>query len=182
MCVCVCLVCVCVFSVCVCLVCVCVFSVCVCLVCVCVFSVCVCVCVCVSLQDTLIAQTLARYSRLTPKNTLHIKIYTQHNFPILQHYRAVLPYQPTREKMTFEFLLQFSVFYFLFSATPTGFLTFCLPDDEATVKSVTKYSPTDLEKQTAVVCNVRELDLAMCVSPSSNGSKMRSLWTNQMKS
>ena len=30
--------------------------------------------------------------------------------------------------------------------------------------------------------NVRELDLAMCVSPSSNGSKMRSLWTNQMKS
>ena len=30
--------------------------------------------------------------------------------------------------------------------------------------------------------SVRELDLAMCVSPSSNGSKMRSLWTNQMKS
>ena len=30
--------------------------------------------------------------------------------------------------------------------------------------------------------NVRKLDLAMCVSPSSNGSKMRSLWTNQMKS
>ena len=30
--------------------------------------------------------------------------------------------------------------------------------------------------------NVRELDLAMCVSPSPNGSKMRSLWTNQMKS
>ena len=29
---------------------------------------------------------------------------------------------------------------------------------------------------------VRELDLAMCVSPSSNGSKMRILWTNQMKS
>ena len=29
---------------------------------------------------------------------------------------------------------------------------------------------------------VRELDLAMCLSPSSNGSKMRSLWTNQMKS
>ena len=32
------------------------------------------------------------------------------------------------------------------------------------------------------MCDVRELDLAMCVSPSSNGSKMRSLWTNQMKS
>ena len=30
--------------------------------------------------------------------------------------------------------------------------------------------------------SVRKLDLAMCVSPSSNGSKMRSLWTNQMKS
>ena len=30
--------------------------------------------------------------------------------------------------------------------------------------------------------DVRKLDLAMCVSPSSNGSKMRSLWTNQMKS
>ena len=34
----------------------------------------------------------------------------------------------------------------------------------------------------AVDSGVRELDLAMCVSPSSNGSKMRSLWTNQMKS
>ena len=54
--------------------------------------------------------------------------------------------------MTFEFLLRFSVFYFLFSATPTGFLTFFLPADEATAKSVTKYSPTDSEKQTAVVC------------------------------
>ena len=56
------------------------------------------------------------------------------------------------KKMTFEFLLRLSVFYFLFSAIPTGFLTFCLPADEATAKSVTKYSPTDSEKQTAVVC------------------------------
>ena len=54
--------------------------------------------------------------------------------------------------MTFEFLLRLSVFYFLFSAIPTGFLTFCLPADEATAKSVTKYSPTDSEKQTAIVC------------------------------
>ena len=54
--------------------------------------------------------------------------------------------------MTFEFPLRFSVFYFLFSATPTGFLTFCLPADEATAKSVTKYSPKDSEKQTALVC------------------------------
>ena len=54
--------------------------------------------------------------------------------------------------MTFKFLLRFSEFYFLFSATPTGFLIFCLPADEATVKSVTKYSPTYSEKQTAIVC------------------------------
>ena len=54
--------------------------------------------------------------------------------------------------MTFEFLLRFSVFDFLFSAIPTGLLTFCLPADEATVESVTKYSPTDSEKQTAVDC------------------------------
>ena len=54
--------------------------------------------------------------------------------------------------MTFEFLLRFSIFYFLFSATPTGFLTFCLPADKAAAKSVTKYSPTDSEKQTAVDC------------------------------
>ena len=59
--------------------------------------------------------------------------------------------------MTFEFRLLFSVFYFLFSATPTGFLIFCLPADEATVKSVTKYSPTDSEKQTAIVCKDNEL-------------------------
>ena len=32
------------------------------------------------------------------------------------------------------------------------------------------------------ITHVRELDLAMCVSSSWNGSKMRSLWTNQMKS
>ena len=54
--------------------------------------------------------------------------------------------------MTFEFLLRFSVFYFHFSATHTGFLTFCLPADGAIAKSVTKYSPTDSEKQTAVDC------------------------------
>ena len=56
------------------------------------------------------------------------------------------------KKVTFEFLLRPSVFYFLFSAIPTGFLTFCLPADEATAKSVTKYSPTDSEKQTAIDC------------------------------
>ena len=69
--------------------------------------------------------------------------------------------------MIFELLLRFSVFYFLFSATPTGFLTFCLPPDEATAKSVTKYSPTDSEKQTAVVCKDNGLfffDKAFAVS------------------
>ena len=62
------------------------------------------------------------------------------------------PTNPHAKKVIFELLLRFSVFYFLFSATPTGFLTFCLPADEATAKSVTKYSPTDSEKQTAVDC------------------------------
>ena len=69
--------------------------------------------------------------------------------------------------MTFEILLRYSVFYFLFSATPTGFLTFCLPADKATAKSVTKYSPTDSEKQTAVVCKDNGLfffDKAFAVS------------------
>ena len=113
--------------------------------------VCVCVCVCVFTRYLNRANACSLF---TPhaKNTLHIKIYTQHNFPILQHYRAVLPYQPAREKMTFEFLLRFSEFYFLFSAIPTGNLIFCLAADKATAKSVTKYSPTDSEKQTAVVC------------------------------
>ena len=42
--------------------------------------------------------------------------------------------------------------------------------------------PTDEELLKYPSVHVREQDLAMCVSPSSNGSKMRSLWTNQMKS
>ena len=69
--------------------------------------------------------------------------------------------------MTYEFQLRLSVFYFLFSATPTGFLIFCLPADKATTKSVTKYSPTDSEKQTAVVCKDNRLfffDKAFAVS------------------
>ena len=134
----------------------CVFSVCVCLVCVCVFSVCVCVCVfsvCVSLQDTLIAQTLARYSRLMPKkHASHKNLHpTQFPYPTALPRCFALPTR-ARQKMTFEFLLRFSEFYFLFSATPTGFLIFCLPADAATAKSVAKYSPTDSDKQTAVVC------------------------------
>ena len=44
------------------------------------------------------------------------------------------------------------------------------------------WSNTSTNKISLLHCFVRELDLAMCVSPSSNGSKMRSLWTNQMKS
>ena len=87
------------------------------------------------------------------KITVNIKIYTQHNFPILQYYRSAFPYQPTHEKITFNFLFQFSEFFFLFSDDPRGLLIFCLPADEATAKSVTKNFPTDSEKQTAVVCN-----------------------------
>ena len=49
-----------------------------------------------------------------------------------------------------------------------------------------QHDSVPLEKEQAELFHtmtiVRELDLAMCVSPSSNGSKMRSLWTNQMKS
>ena len=40
----------------------------------------------------------------------------------------------------------------------------------------------EIDRKKADGSYVRELDLAMCVSPSSNGSKMRILWTNQMKS
>ena len=51
-----------------------------------------------------------------------------------------------------------------------------IPRRHAPVATDTVFSDTP------AVDSVRELDLAMCVSPSSNGSKMRSLWTNQMKS
>ena len=77
--------------------------------------------------------------------------------------------------MTFEFLLRLSVFNFLFSAIPTGFLTFCLPADEATAKSVTKYSPTDSEKQTAVDCKDNGLfsltKLSLCQKKTINVSQ-----------
>ena len=87
-------VCVCVFLVCV--------SVCVCVCLVCVFSVCVCVfCVCI-FKRYLNQDNASKISTPHVKNTLHSKIYTQHNFPTLQHYRAVLPYQPTREKNYFQ--------------------------------------------------------------------------------
>ena len=97
--------------------------------------------------------SLASHSRLPPKTTLHIKNLRPTQFPnptVIPRCFAL----PThaRKKVTFEFLLRLSVFYFLFSAIPTGFLTFCLPADKATAKSVTKYSPTDSEKQTAVDC------------------------------
>ena len=89
----------------------------------------------------LITQTLALY-----KTTLHMKIYSQHNFPILQLYRAVLPNQPEHEKITFDFLLRNSEFYFLSSAIPHGFLfSVCL-------LTKPQNSPADSEKQTAVVC------------------------------
>ena len=63
-----------------------------------------------------------------------------------------MPYQPAREKRDFRISTSTFCILLSFSAIPTGFLTFCLPADEATAKSVTKYSPTDSEKQTAVDC------------------------------
>ena len=69
--------------------------------------------------------------------------------------------------------------------------TFLLPKNEqgerlrATIKRKVIETSKLLDDQhdnTIDKINVRELDLAMCVSPFSNGSKMRSLWTNQMKS
>ena len=108
-------------------------------------------CVCVSLKDTLITPSLAIHA--SGQKTHFTSKFTPNT--ISQPYSNTALFCPTNlraKKVTFEFLLRFSVFYFLFSATPTGFLTFCLPADEATVKSVTKYSPTDLEKQTAVDC------------------------------
>ena len=58
------------------------------------------------------------------------------------------------------------------------------PDDEFVTYIKDLKSQCDDGRATFMVEDliVRELDLAMCVSPSSNGSKMRSLWTNQMKS
>ena len=121
----------------------CVFSVCV----VSVLSVpsvcvceCVCVCVCIFHRYSNRANTSSLFTPYA-KNTLHIKIYTQHKYPTLQHYRAVSSYQPAHKKITFGFLLLFSEFYFLFSAIPTGFLIFCLPHDEPTGKSVTNTLP-----------------------------------------
>ena len=59
----------------------------------------------------------------------------------------------------------------------------CVRDDATNTSTLSKtrnvYTASGTQDFTIIV---RELDLAMCVSPSLNGSKMRSLWTNQMKS
>ena len=80
----------------------------------------------------------------------HTKIYAQHNFLILQHYCAVLPYQPACDENYFQ--LSTSKFRILFSffCCPLWVSIFCLPADEATMKSVKNNSPTDSEKQTPV--------------------------------
>ena len=59
--------------------------------------------------------------------------------------------------------------------TPITTKSFLFGDNRSVVTSATLPHST-------LTKSVRKLDLAMCVSPSSNGSKMRSLWTNQMKS
>ena len=56
------------------------------------------------------------------------------------------------------------------------------PPDEKEDLEITDKDNAAVKKSKKEKQFVRELDLAMCVSPSSNGSKMRSLWTNQMKS
>ena len=123
-------------------------------VCVCVFSVCVCVCVCVCIFKRYFnrANTISLFTPHSKKHASHKNLLPT-QFPKSYSNTALFrPTNPCAKKVTFEVLLRLSVFYFLFSSTPTGFLIFCLPADEATAKSVTKYSPTDLEKQTAVVC------------------------------
>ena len=114
--------------------------------------VCLCLCVCVSFTDLLITPSLAIHSRLPPKTHFTSKFMPNTISQPYSNTALFCPTNPRVRKVTFEFQLRFSVFYFLFSATPTGFLTFCLPADKATAKSVTKYSPTDSEKQTAVDC------------------------------
>ena len=118
--------------------------------CVC-FSVCVCVHVCVFIRYFNRANASSLFTPHNKKHASHKNLHPAH-FPNPTAILCCFALPTRARKMTFEFRLRISVFYFLFSATPTGFLTFCLPADEATVKSVTKYSPTDLEKQTAIVC------------------------------
>ena len=93
-------------------------------VCVCVFLVCVCVCVCVYLyifKRYFIHGRTTELIAIHVKNTLHIKIYTQHKIPYLHYYRTVFPTNPRATKIIFDFLLRISVFDFLFSVEPHGF-------------------------------------------------------------
>ena len=119
--------CVCVGLVCVC---VCLVWLCVCY-CVCVIvcvlgcvlgCVCVLVCVCVSSKDTLITIMLASYPCLMPKTRFTLKS-TPNTISLPYSTTALFcPTNPCAKKSTFDFLLRISDFYFLFSATPTGFL------------------------------------------------------------
>ena len=68
---------------------------------------------------------------------------------------------------------------FLYKSGPSNVLADAL-SRIPTARTERESSKDDLTSNDELI--VRELDLAMCVSPSSNGSKMRSLWTNQMKS
>ena len=96
---------------------------------------------------------LALHSRLTPKkNTSHKNLPpTQFLNPTVILRCFALPTR-ARKKLLSNFYFAFLYSTFLFLPPPQGFLTLCLPADEATAKSVIKYSPTDSEKQTAVVC------------------------------
>ena len=114
---CVCFVCVCVFCVCVC-VCVCVYCV-----CVCVFSVCVCVCVYVRIFLGYVNHATPSVLFTPHKNNLHFTPKSTPNTISLAYSTTVLfrPSNPCATKITFEFLLRISEFYFLFSVEPHGF-------------------------------------------------------------
>ena len=119
----VCLVClVCVLSVCVC---VCVLSVCVCVcVClVCVLSVCVLsVCVCVSLRCTNHANTI-RVSHTSQKSPCLSQKSTPNTISLSYSTTALFhPTNPHMTKITFDFPLRNSEFYFLFSVALHWFL------------------------------------------------------------
>ena len=107
------------------------------------WGLCVCVCVCI-FKRYFNHDNASKISTPHVKNTLHIKIYTQHNFVTLQHYRTVLTYQPAWDFLDFLIFSTFG-FWFLISVS-------CLPADEATTKLHHKLS-TQFRQQTAKLLN-----------------------------
>ena len=118
------------------------------------------------------ANTISFYSRLTEKPR-----FTPKSTPntIFLSYSTIALLRPTnlREtKITFEFYFEFlnSIFFFL---SPPTVSIFCLPADEATVKSIKNNSPTDSEKQTAIASKDKAtfFDKAFALSNTNNVSE-----------